>query len=639
MREYRPDIDGLRAISIALVVIFHAFPYAITGGFVGVDVFFVISGYLITLVVYEGLHSNTFSFSNFYTRRVRRIFPALLIVLASVYFSGWFILVADEYKQLGKHIASGAIFVANYAYWGEAGYFDRAAITKPLLHLWSLSVEEQFYLLWPFYVWTVWRLRINAFAATIAVFLISLAISFIYIRTDRVAAFFALESRVWEIMAGSLLAFSCKNRSSTNIGYASKMFLNNLISIAGFIILAISSVVIDKTTRFPAGGAVMPVLAATLIIGAGPHAYINNRILSSKILVWFGLISFSLYLWHWPIFVILKAISIEELTVFVKLSAIGVSILLAWGTYQYIENPVRIWGVERIKTSLIFFALMVMGLVGYFTYVYDGVHDRGIQVRYNRLYTPEARLAEQELVKEFSNYYGNKLSIKPLIVVIGDSYATNWGVAISKTVDLKSFDLAVVSYQGCEVQIKSDQVFARPLESVYKKRCNTFEELVNDASIHNRIKSILMVSHRPFEYETNPKRFQIVEWLSDRRRDVDFFVFGNYFQLDENINPSCVRLMVKADRTPEICIEEANYLANGVGVESFKFYPENLKLNYVDVKGYICNEGVDNKCPFEYGGVPFMQDWNHMTATFLTGYLPVIFQKHNELKKYVKSYR
>src|SRR5260370_40148903 len=157
--KYRPDIDGLRAVAVLLVVGFHAFPDWVKGGFIGVDIFFVISGFLISTIIFENLERNSFSFIAFYSRRIRRIFPALLVVLIAAFAIGRFTLLPDEYRQLGKHIAGGAGFVANFVLWNESGYFDRAAETKPLPHLWSLGIEEQFYIVFPLLLWLAWQRR------------------------------------------------------------------------------------------------------------------------------------------------------------------------------------------------------------------------------------------------------------------------------------------------------------------------------------------------------------------------------------------------------------------------------------------------------------------------------------------------
>ena len=189
---YRPDIDGLRAIAVLAVVIFHAFPALLPGGFSGVDVFFVISGYLISGIIFKGLEQDSFSFAQFYAHRIRRIFPALILVLCACFAFGWFALLPIEYKQLGKHIAGSSAFVSNWVFWQEAGYFDNAADTKPLLHLWSLGIEEQFYIVWPVLVWALFRWRLNILTFTIIALLASLAYSGVVIgRPDLVKDFYS----------------------------------------------------------------------------------------------------------------------------------------------------------------------------------------------------------------------------------------------------------------------------------------------------------------------------------------------------------------------------------------------------------------------------------------------------------------
>src|SRR4030065_1483737 len=175
--KYRADIDGLRAIAVLSVVGFHASPYWIRGGFVGVDIFFVISGFLISSIILSNLSKGTFSFAEFYARRIKRIFPALILVMATCYVFGWFVLLPDEYKQLGKHIIAGAGFVSNFCFWQEAGYFDNSADTKPLLHLWSLGIEEQFYIVWPLLLYLALKRRFNFLFLAITIFAISFSVN------------------------------------------------------------------------------------------------------------------------------------------------------------------------------------------------------------------------------------------------------------------------------------------------------------------------------------------------------------------------------------------------------------------------------------------------------------------------------
>jgi peptidoglycan/LPS O-acetylase OafA/YrhL len=211
--KYRPDIDGLRAIAVLSVVIFHAFPKSIKGGFIGVDIFFVISGFLISTIIMGSLERNSFSFIEFYSRRIKRIFPALLLVLIASFVFGWFALLADEYKQLGKHIAGGAGFVSNFVLWKESGYFDNDAETKPLLHLWSLGVEEQFYIVWPLLLWFAWKQRLNLLTVTMVVVAISFSLNVNTVQNDATAAFYSPQTRFWELLAGSILAYITLNQS------------------------------------------------------------------------------------------------------------------------------------------------------------------------------------------------------------------------------------------------------------------------------------------------------------------------------------------------------------------------------------------------------------------------------------------
>ena len=203
---YRPDVDGLRALAIVPVVVFHAFPTLAPGGFVGVDVFFVISGYLISSIILGGLERGRFTFREFYARRIKRIFPALVLVLAACLAWAWFALFSDAYALLGKHVAGGAGFIANFLYWDEAGYFDAASDTKPLLHLWSLGIEEQFYLVWPALLVLSWRLHFPIAFLIAILGTVSFAINVVVVRSDQVAAFYAPWTRLWELLMGSGLA-------------------------------------------------------------------------------------------------------------------------------------------------------------------------------------------------------------------------------------------------------------------------------------------------------------------------------------------------------------------------------------------------------------------------------------------------
>lgn len=215
--KYRSDIDGLRALAVLAVVIFHAFPTIVPGGFTGVDIFFVISGYLISTIIFESLNKSTFSFIEFYARRIRRIFPALILVLMSSFLFGWFVMLADEMKQLGKHIVGGALFILNFILWSESSYFDNAVELKPLVNLWSLAVEEQFYLVWPLMLWAAYKMRRNLLSLVVAICLISFFQNLYQIKSDSIGDFYSPFTRFWELMFGSILAWLLTHKSKITI--------------------------------------------------------------------------------------------------------------------------------------------------------------------------------------------------------------------------------------------------------------------------------------------------------------------------------------------------------------------------------------------------------------------------------------
>lgn len=392
--KYRPDIDGLRAIAVLSVVAFHAFPNWMRGGFIGVDIFFVISGFLISTIIFENLDRGTFSFFEFYARRIKRIFPALFLVLIACYVFGWFALLADEYKQLGKHIAAGAGFVSNFILWGEAGYFDNTAETKPLLHLWSLGIEEQFYIVWPLLLWFAWKQKFNLLTLTITVALVSFILNMKGVKHDLIATFYSPHTRFWELLCGSILAWFVlyKQNAFLNLrlyidGWLAKIIyrdktendgstLSNILSFIGLALLAYGFWKIDKNFSFPGKWALLPVLGSVLIILAGTKAWINRNILSNKIAVWFGLISFPLYLWHWPLLSFARIIESEMPNRTIRILVVLTSMMLAWITYRLVERPIRLGKYSNLKVFILVIFMVVVGLIGYKTYDSDGFKFR-----------------------------------------------------------------------------------------------------------------------------------------------------------------------------------------------------------------------------------------------------------------------
>lgn len=355
--KYRPDIDGLRAIAVLSVVGFHAFPAWLKGGFIGVDIFFVISGFLISTIIFGSLDGAGFSYREFYGRRIRRIFPALLLVLAVSAAFGWFVLLPNEWQQLGKHIAAGAAFLSNFAFWSEAGYFDNAAETKPLLHLWSLAVEEQFYILWPLMLSLAWHRKWRFMSMFGVVGALSFLVNVATVHPHPTAAFYSPASRFWELMVGGMLAYLRLYRPHVLVK------ARHLQSITGLALIVLGLVFIRTDKAFPGWWALLPTLGAFFCISAGPAAFLNRLLLGSRPLVWVGLISYPLYLWHWPLLVFARIIQGGQPPRSVRASLMAIAMLLAWLTYRFVERKMRTPSMPNMARALgtVMAALAVAG--------------------------------------------------------------------------------------------------------------------------------------------------------------------------------------------------------------------------------------------------------------------------------------
>ncbi len=448
--SYRPDIDGLRAIAVLSVVGFHAFPDLISGGFIGVDIFFVISGFLISTIIIGSLDRSSFSFVEFYIRRINRIFPALLLVMIAAFAFSWFALLADEFKQLGEHIAGGAGFISNFVLWNENGYFDNAAETKPLLHLWSLGVEEQYYILWPLLLWLGWKSRFNLLTITVVIAAISFALNIRDVGSHAVAAFYSPQTRFWELMAGSVLAYLALHKQQmisvhrhrldawllkiTHIqitGEGGQTF-SNIQSVLGAVLISAGIFVVSKGTAFPGWWALLPTLGAVLIISAGLEAWINRVVLSSRILIWFGLISFPLYLWHWPLLSFGRIIGGETPSLVFRIAAVLISIALAYLTYRFLEIPIRFGKQKRTKAIILFLCMIIVGVTGYATYLQNGFALRPGNVASSQItaqFDWENYLQNETCRKSFLTFNGAHCAMVkaavPTIILLGDSHSNN----------------------------------------------------------------------------------------------------------------------------------------------------------------------------------------------------------------------
>lgn len=423
--DYRADVDGLRAVAILAVLIYHAFPGALPGGFVGVDIFFVISGFLITSLILSAQQGRGFSILDFYGRRVRRIFPALILVLAFSLVMGWRVLLANEYGQLAVHVMGGAGFVSNIVLWSESGYFDRAAEVKPLLHLWSLAIEEQFYLLWP--AWMVLLARRPAWRmpATLMVLLASFALNLYGVQHKPIANFYLPFTRFWELMIGGLLAQGLRQGTARLArGAELRAWLGT-----GMVVAALG--LVDRTKAFPGAWALLPAVGAALLISAGPTAWLNRHLLSSRGLVAVGLISYPLYLWHWPLLSFARVVFGEVPPAAVRGTAVALALLLAWATYRWVERPIRRGSVPQALTLLAGLMVAVFA-AAWLVAACEGVMSRRVNSSFERSYFTDVfagsrssddscmtKLGLQPLPEEVCQ----ASTARPQTLFVGDSHA------------------------------------------------------------------------------------------------------------------------------------------------------------------------------------------------------------------------
>lgn len=463
--SYRPDIDGLRAIAVSSVVFFHAFPGSVSGGFIGVDIFFVISGFLITNILAQDLISNKFNLGKFYSRRVLRLFPALVCILIFSIAVAWLIFVADEFKIFGSHLSGASIFISNFIYWSEVGYFDSAAELKPLLHLWSLAIEEQFYIFWPLILWACYRAKISLLLITIILFIASFCLGLheLYIKQNLIAAFYAPWTRFWELLAGSLLALSLPMKMKMSLAkIQSNKQVRSILSIIGLGLIMLSAFSFSAGDPFPGWRAFIPVLGTVLLIMAGSSALINQRILSNRFLVWLGLISYPLYLWHWPVLSFLRITSVGEPTNLLKVTALMLSIALAYLTYRFIEKPIRFGGAKHFPPILIT-CLAVLGLLGQWIINNKGFASRPINL--NNLavnaalkYDWKTAFRHQQCFLDAENSLSNSFDVTcsavkektfPTVVLWGDSHAASLYQGLLENSKQYGFNLIQFTSSGC----------------------------------------------------------------------------------------------------------------------------------------------------------------------------------------------
>lgn len=494
---YRPDIDGLRAVAVLSVILFHAGVPGMTGGFVGVDVFFVISGFLITSLILKDLKDGTFSFAAFWERRARRILPALATVIFATLIAGWFLFLPDDYAALGKQVASQAVFGSNILFYKEAGYFDVANILKPLLHTWSLSIEEQFYLLYPLAVFIVWKNAKRHLSVFLGISAIaSFALCLMVMGHNPKLAFYMLPFRGWELLAGAIVAVLLQKQANVHKDIC------EVVSLVGLGSIILPVYLYTEHTAFPGWAAIPPCIGTAAIIWANAHAQTATRqLLSFRPMVFTGLVSYSWYLWHWPVIVFASYTPVLQFDTTMKYVCIGGSFVAAILTWQFVETPFRQKRIMPQRKSLLAAggALLVSLGIGGAIIIFTG----GVPARLDpATVTLASGIADQNPHRKQCDKTPiadiNADKVCQTNVAAGEPTFILWGDSQADAIAPAFFDLSerygrngfILTHHGCEAILDFHKTSWQPDHT-----CNQFNTAVYDLIRRHNIKHVFLVSH------------------------------------------------------------------------------------------------------------------------------------------------
>lgn len=484
----RRDIDGLRALAVIPVVLYHFGFGVFSGGFVGVDVFFVISGFLITSIIAREIGAGRFSFVDFWARRARRIIPALTVMMLATLLVGWLLMPASDYSQLGRAVRYQAMFVSNILFMRQDGYFNPASDFKPLLHTWSLSVEEQYYILFPLLMvlltrfWRHWRWVLAG------LLVLSFALNVWVIKRQPDEAFFLLPMRAWELLCGAMLAVLPASRRKLSPG------VYQAVSVAGLVAVLYAIFGFDKYTPFPGWAALLPVLGTVAMLWANAHASTwVGRALSLRPLVAVGLISYSWYLWHWPIFVYANAVSVDGMQALEAGAWVVFSLLMAWLSWRLVELPFREKRLLAGRKPVLYTGLatlVIIGAAGQLVRTNDGVPSRlsGQAQQYaaardwqrgqmDCLLQPDSK--DMSKVCRFGDHQA-----APVQLVWGDSHAAALMPAIEADAQRYGVPVVLASLSGC-LPILSHET---------RQQCRDFNQATLDLVREHKIRDVVLAA-------------------------------------------------------------------------------------------------------------------------------------------------
>jgi peptidoglycan/LPS O-acetylase OafA/YrhL len=430
--EYRAYIDGLRAIAVISVLLFHFDKHLLPGGFVGVDVFFVISGYLIASIIINECENGQFSFSRFYQRRVSRIFPVFFLVSLLTLIAAYFLYASQDFTSAGAVTIAAALSVANLKFMLQGNYFQLSPDAQPLLHFWSLSVEEQFYFVFPLIVYLSFRLgmtRRKLLYVLIALAVISFIACIVLTKKNPTWAFYLLPTRAWELLAGCILAAYCPERKAEN------QRLAPIISNIGLLIIVISFFAIHEGLAFPGFVAAIPVLGTVLLIGCSQISQqtIAKKFLSHPFLILIGKMSYSLYLWHWPIYSFVDYSLYLQSPILRSILKVSLTILFSYASYLWFEQPARSYLNKSTKVSFTFTSFAI----GIITFVAIGFF----------INTSNYINASPDTIKDGGITFNSNLS-KPIVVLMGDSNGSMYGKTLKEIAQKMQIRTHIISVGG-----------------------------------------------------------------------------------------------------------------------------------------------------------------------------------------------
>jgi len=497
----RADIDGLRALAVISVVFSHVSPQNLSGGALGVDIFFVISGYLISLFIFQEQAAGTFTFGNFFSRRVRRLFPALAVVLFSVIVFGWFALFADEYQRLGKHSISVIFFILNFKLLGENDYFDVASNVKPLLHLWSLSVEEQFYFFWPAVVVILGRFRLHMGLAICLSIFGSFAFAIYQTSHNSVYLYYHPLVRFWELLIGAALAFY-HHRFGINAWPTglNQLPMRHLVSVAGLIVIVVSLLFFDGKALYPGALTLAPLMGVVMLIASGSNSLVG-RLLSLKPLVWIGLISYPLYLWHWPVLSYIRIMESGAPPEVMLWIGAGVACVLATLTYKFVEQPLRYRRGVRSTLAGLCGTMVVLLLTSFYVMAYDGLPDRAYvkYVKNAEALTKREPMTDESCLGLFTKSYAPFYCRQhnpggQMIGIIGDSHAHVLFPGIAEIAAREGYGTLLLANSSCPPLMDAP---SGNTESEQQECMLSIEKILSTMAADGRIKHVIVATRGP----------------------------------------------------------------------------------------------------------------------------------------------